>query len=326
MTAKKKPPKLPHLIHSKIYKTGQTRGADDSVIYQNRVGRSSTVLIPFSYWEQVHLPPIGESKFEKGFICLITPEEYFGNSEIEEILNARGLELGVNLLVFYTRRSEWLLYPPQPDWTPGSSRESPLGGQYVARVAGTTSDGGQKLSEGYNTTAMKGAGIRLFEYASTRVIEECRIQLESLFWLCEDSIETVVIYEMTEKEALERREYCLGLADSKGLLDYAKLNEARMIDKNNITICPFCLEPLSAQGFFSRLAQAMGREVHDLTITELNLFHIQEIRYGVYNHRPYNLGWGHHHCNVVVKDSGIQDTLLWMHNIVEKNISLGFLT
>ena len=42
--------KLPRLIESKIYKTGQTRGADDDVIYQNRVNRNSTVLIPYQVY------------------------------------------------------------------------------------------------------------------------------------------------------------------------------------------------------------------------------------------------------------------------------------
>ena len=39
--------KLPQLLDRKIYKTGQTRGADDDELYQNRVLRSSTVLIPY---------------------------------------------------------------------------------------------------------------------------------------------------------------------------------------------------------------------------------------------------------------------------------------
>lgn len=313
------------MIASKIYKTGQTRGADDSVIYQNRVGRNNTVLIPFTYWDQVHLPPEGDEGFENGFICLISPQEYFANTQIVELLNARGLVLGVNLLVFYTQRSDWIQYPPKPNWIPANARTSPLGGEYVARIAGTTSSGGSRLYEGYNTTSMKGAGIRLFEYASTKTISDCRIQLESLFWLCSDSIETVIQYGMARADAIERKNYSFELAKNHGLLKYQELYNARMIDQNHTTICPFCLEPLSAQGFFSRFAQAMGREVHDLTITEINLFHIQELRYGVYNHRAYNLGWGHHHCNVVVKDAGIQDTLLWMRGIVEKNINSGFL-
>jgi hypothetical protein len=86
------------------------------------------------------------------------------------------------------------------------------------------------------------------------------------------------------------------------------------------TICPLCLDELSGAGFFSRLEQAEGREVHDLTVTQLNLYHISQLRYGAYNHRPYNLGWGHHHCNVVVKDSGIIETLQWMHQVVHRNI------
>ena len=42
-------PSLPSLLARKLYKTGQTRGADDDVIYQNRVGRNSTVLIPYAF-------------------------------------------------------------------------------------------------------------------------------------------------------------------------------------------------------------------------------------------------------------------------------------
>lgn len=67
------------------------------------------------------------------------------------------------------------------------------------------------------------------------------------------------------------------------------------------------------------MAQAEGRAVHDLTITQLNLFHLQELRVGVANHRPYNLAWGPHHCNVVVKDSGIMETLRWMRDVVMRN-------
>ena len=103
-----------------------------------------------------------------------------------------------------------------------------------------------------------------------------------------------------------------------------KLTTVRMINSEGQTICPLCLEPLSGLGFFKRMAQAEGREVHDLTITEINLFHIIELRYGQYNHRPYNLGWGHHHCNIVVKDSGIDDTLAWMDSVLKKNIKGGY--
>lgn len=323
---KMRPPKLPQLLDRKIYKTGQTRGADDDVIYQNRVSRTSTVLIPYHLWNEVSTPPEGESHFSKGFICLIKPSDYFSTPSIENDLAEKGLILGQNALVFYQTRLDWDENNPDDlGWQPADNRTNPLGGQYVARIAATTAtNNGEKISRGYNTTGMKGAGIRLFEYASQDAIDKCRIQLEAIFWLCHDSKEAVSEFEMGLKEATARKAYCLKQAQTQGLLNYDELLAARLINVDRVTVCPLCLEPLSGFGFFSRLAQALGREVHDLTVTEINLFHIKELRYGQYNHRPYNLGWGHHHCNVVVKDSGIDETLIWMSSVLTKNRIAGY--
>ncbi|MFM6278843.1 MAG: BstXI family restriction endonuclease, partial [Dolichospermum sp.] len=63
--------RCPKLLDTKIYKTGQTRGADDDVIYQNRVSRTSTVLIPYVLWPSCANPPNGELNFENGFIVAI---------------------------------------------------------------------------------------------------------------------------------------------------------------------------------------------------------------------------------------------------------------
>jgi hypothetical protein len=321
-----RPPKLPQLLDRKIYKTGQTRGADDDVIYQNRVSRTSTVLIPYGIWDQVNAPPEGETSFENGFIALLTPSEYFNNSHADQELTSKGLRLGENALVFYQKRMDWEANNPEnKGWIAANSRISPLNGEYVARVAATTAfDNGGKISRGYNTTGMKGAGIRLFEYASKKAIDECRIQLETIFWLCYDSMQAVTEFGMKQQDAIIRKKHCLDIAQDVGMLDMKSLAKVRMTDENGQTICPLCLKPLSGFGFFSRLAQALGREVHDLTVTEINLFHIQELRYGEFNHRPYNLGWGHHHCNVVVKDSGINETIKWMDDVIQRNIDQGY--
>jgi len=324
---KKKIPALPVFLKTKIYKTGQTRGADDDVIFQNRVSRKSTVLIPFSLWDNFSAPPKGKDTFESGFICLLTPREYFEIDNIDQLLADRGLALGVNTLVFYQLRSDWERFNPAlRGWLPANNRAESLLGQYVARVAATTSTNGEKISHGFNTTGMKGAGIRLFEYATTDSINECRIQLEAIFWLCHDSIQSAIEFLMPEEQALQRKQYCLDAATESNLLDFELLKKARILDENHITICPFCLEKLSSYGFFNRLVQSTGREVHDLTVTEINLFHIKELRYGEYNHRAYNLGWGHHHCNVVVKDSGIDETLNWMADVINRNKSSGYMT
>ncbi|HDZ3761954.1 TPA: BstXI family restriction endonuclease [Vibrio cholerae] len=314
-------PKLPLLLQRKIYKTGQTRGADDDVIYQNRVSRNSTVLIPLELYDLIKLPD-NEKAFERGYIVLIKPEDYFNSPNIDTYLKDKGIELGNNAVIFYQLRSDWEKYNPSRfGWTPAKSRETPVGGNYVARIAGTTALDGksEKISFGFNTKGLKGAGIRLYEYSSENNTNLCRIQLEAIFWMCEDSYMAVTEFGMSKVDALFRKENILAAAERHNLLNIDALYEARIIDHNKRTICPLCLERLSAYSFFNRMQQAIGREVHDLTITEVNLFHINELKYGEYNHKPYNLGWGHHHCNVVVKDSGINETIKWMETVLKNN-------
>ena len=74
---KSRAPNLPDLIKSKLYKTGQTRGADDDVIFQNRVNRNSTVLIPYEVFDFFRVAPDNNGVFENGFIVLIN-RHYIG--------------------------------------------------------------------------------------------------------------------------------------------------------------------------------------------------------------------------------------------------------
>lgn len=323
--SKKKTPKLPKLLNSKIYKTGQTRGADDDVIYQNRVNRNNTVLIPYAFFESCKVAPDSGGAYENGFIVLINPEDYFETKGIDDVLREQGLEIGQNALIFYYSRDQWNTYNPHTqNLNVATSRTSPLGGQYVARVPATTSSADQKIREGFNTSQLKGAGIRVYEYASSEVIKQCRVQLEYIFWKCIDSKEVAVEQGMTEQQADERRQHIENSAKALGVDDDDELAKVRILNSDGNTICPLCLEEISANGFFSKVIQAEGREVSDLTVTQLNLFHIEELRTGRFNHRPYNLGWGHHHCNIVTKDSGIDETLRWMSSVLERNREYGF--
>lgn len=311
----------PKLVQTKIYKTGQTRGADDDVIYQNRVGRNSTVLIPYHEFEKCKKAPTQNGIYENGYIILISPEEYFDEA-IKQSLSQKALVLGKNLLVFYETRQQWRNFPPLNGWKPASARNSPLGGQYVARVPATTSENESKIIRGFNTSKMKGAGIRVYEYADAETIKMCKFQLEYLFWSCKDINELIREYNMDEALVKERINKITHNAQSKGLADQDQLIKERIIDKEGYTICPLCLKHISARGFCSRIQQAEGRNVPDLTVTEVSLFHIHELRTGEFNHKPYNLGWGHHHCNVVVKDSGIDATLEWMREVIARNDAL----
>lgn len=323
---RKKLPALPKLLDRKLYKTGQSRGADDDAIFQNRVLRKSTVLIPYEYLECCLRLPTREKRFESGFIVLISPKEYFHTADIDKKLAEQKLRLGMNAVVFYETREEWMRSNPEKlGWKPAQRRQAPLGGKYVCRIPAITSARGARIVRGFTSTASKGAGIRVFEYASSKTIQQCRDQLESIFWSCSDAEAVATSNGMTPANASARKAAILRACLEQGLLDYERLIKARVVNAQHETICPLCLEKLSGAGFFKRMQQAEGRAVHDLTITEINLFHIDELRIGVYNHHPYSVGWGHHHCNVVAKDSGILNTLTWMRQVLERNIQSGYL-
>ena len=307
---------IPRSVSTKIYKTGQTRGADDDIIYQNRVSRNSTVLIPYSEYDKCQNAPNGE--YENGFIVLIKPEDFFSDS-VQTKLSEKGLVLGTNLLVFYETRYQWNNYPILENWKAASSRQAPLRGQYVARVPATTAKGESKILKGYINSTMKGAGIRVYEYADKETINKCKIQLEYLFWSCADINQLFERSDIDDVAAKQRKDYITTEAKKLQLTDKNKLVKYRMTDSEGYTICPLCLKKISAISFCDKIQQDSGREVPDLTVTEVSLFHIQELRSGEFNHHPYNLGWGHHHCNVVVKDSGIENTLRWMKDVLNRN-------
>ena len=111
---------------------------------------------------------------------MIDPVTYFSFKNPKKELARYSLRLGVNCLVFYQQRQDWDAFPPETrGWKPATSRVNPLGGEYVARVHGTTAAGveGEKIAHGFTTTGMKGAGIRVYEYANSETTKACRIQL-----------------------------------------------------------------------------------------------------------------------------------------------------
>lgn len=322
---KKRLAKLPSLIAKKIYKTGQTRGADDDVIFQNRVNRNSTVLIPYANYDLCCKKFDINKTFENGFIVLIDPISFFSISNFEKEMLSKYLVLGENALLFYETRDQWNRFNPiDRKLTIAQSRVNPLGGHFVSRVPSTTSNDDIKINHGFTTSKSKGAGIRVYEYASASTIKECMLQLEYLYWLCYDSREVSLENGMSLDEINEKYEATIEKINKLNLGDIKRLKESRVIDRDNNTICPLCLDKLSTRGFYSKLEQAEGRHVPDLTVTQLNLFHIIELRTGELNHKPYNLGWGHHHCNVVTKDAGIIETLKWMIEVVDRNESNGY--
>ena len=264
---------LPKLLGGKIYKTGQTRGAENDEIYQNRVGRNSVALIPLQQWESAKLN-LREECFDNGFIVFAYPEEFFNDAGERNNSIPDELQLGVNLLIYYRRRESWNRFPPtRYGFSHATSRKAPLGGEYIARVADTTSDSDSKIFEGYTSadTGGKGAGIRFFEYASPNDLLRTRYQLSYLAWHSEDIVDVCESHGCENIE--ESKQHVIDYCQENGLADIETFEQNRMIVDNK-TVCPLCLKPMNATDFVSRLGQAEGREVLDLTVTRANLFHI----------------------------------------------------
>jgi hypothetical protein len=320
-------PNLPSLVEQKLTKTGYTRGASFSEIYQNRVTRNNTVLIKWESWDQCKRPDDGTDSYENGFIVLVDPSWYFETPGADQQLSDEGIVLGKNALLLFSKRSDWNQYRPTADVLPNgiafveaSSRTDPLGGVYLARVHATVSESGAEIFQGFNTRSLRGAGIRVYEYASATTIKQARLQLEALFWMCHDSQPSMIGAGMSEVVVETRRTAILDRATAAGLLDLERLLSLRILNDRHELTCPLCLRRMSAKDFLRRFEQAEGRETYDLTTTEVSLFHIQELRMGKFQHKPYNLGWGHHFCNVVVRDKGIVPTLAWMQEVLDNQV------
>ena len=312
---------LPRFIGNKITKTGYTRGAAKNTIYQNRVTRNNTVLIPYRFWDRCK--PQSAEFYQNGFIVLVEPSWYFEDDSNHGLLEAQGIHLGANALLLFEHRSDWTDHGPPGRLYNGaklavaSSRTSPLGGNFLARIHLTVSDSADQIVNGFNSSDLRGAGIRVYEYASTETIASCKLQLEALLWSCRDASSALVPDFMNKTTAEALMDEALVHAESEGLLDISRLQDRRIINDEEHTCCPLCLEPVDMGMFLRRSSQAEGRETYDLTTTEISLFHVDELRMGRLEHRPYNLGWGHHHCNIVVKDDGIEKTLMWMRQVLD---------
>jgi len=104
------------------------------------------------------------------------------------------------------------------------------------------------------------------------------------------------------------------------LLDFDKLEAIRAWDKSKEQpICPLCLETLEAKDFLEVDAQANGREEEDNTRSKISLMHIHALKPGELNHRTYNLGWGHRHCNTIQEDLDIEEVIQVLRKIVKNN-------
>jgi len=299
---------LPDEIKNKINKTKQTRGAQpyERVPYQNRVNRNGIAIIPYDFRNQLHpdFMPDGEGSYR----IMVKPEQYFSRRNTRNRNFARNVVIGQNAFIFYNNRSDWENFPILDSWTPCTDRSGT--GHYIARIPATTA-----RENGGNTVEGAPQGIRFFEYASRKDIDDSIAQLAWLAWMTEGINQVRTDGNRNIPEILLNYLRTNNLNNIQSFIDNGAVKQIGSTDEYK-AICPLCRKIINATGLMTRVEQVEGREVVDLTITEVNLFHLRDLRPGEYNHKPYLLAWGHHYCNLVARDAGISETVDWMKEVL----------
>ena len=347
-------------LKKKVNKTKEAR--QGAGIYKRRNRRDYRAIMHLSSYKNiVQKDKRILNQYGEGFVVLVKPDEYFEVNGDKKNSFPSELKLGVNSFIYFRLIQDWKkygkfcgtfrevveLFTTRPD----ENFTKPLWiGEYAKEINNTNpkqvslicqKDSKTKKqevkklkeklkTEGFefdnqNFPAQAGLGNYDFDYASKDEMNNVCYQMSYLILqvpgikdllVKEDNNLTLDIINKTEKHI---KKYC----EEKNLLDYNKLSNIGAWNVNkNYPICPLCKKKLDAEKFFEQAAQAAGREMDDNTQSEIVLMHVDALRAGEFNHRTFNLGWGHKHCNTIQADMSIEETISTLKDIIanyEKN-------
>ena len=173
----------------------------------------------------------------------------------------------------------------------------------------------------FTIPAQAGLGNYDYDYASADEIEHVRYQMAYLIYKVpgmKKELQEQTGFSADKIFACEKHvtNYC----NKNNLLNFKLLASINAwdIDKN-VPICPLCKFELTAKEFFTTIDQDEGREEEDNTQSSIELMHIVPLKAGEFNHRTYNLGWGHKHCNIIQGPDSIAETLNKLKVILRNN-------
>jgi len=107
----------------------------------------------------------------------------------------------------------------------------------------------------------------------------------------------------------------------KGLFDTELLQEIGALNNQNELICPLCKNVIDFEEFFIEIEQQEGRQVMDNTQRSIVLMHVKALKPGDFNHKTYNLAWGHNWCNLIQGDKDIDETIEMLKEIIDNHES-----
>jgi len=107
-------------------------------------------------------------------------------------------------------------------------------------------------------------------------------------------------------------QYLIDFLSANNMLDLPRMQAVGMISSNGVAQCPFCCEELTYQDLIGQANQQVGRRLSSSNATALHLMHIEPLKMGSFNHKPYNLAFGHAKCNHAQGEDSISDSISFL--------------
>ena len=104
-------------------------------------------------------------------------------------------------------------------------------------------------------------------------------------------------------------QYLLDYLALNGMLDTGRMKAVGMLNAAGVAQCPFCRAEITYEELVNAAPQQLGRRLSSSNATALHLMHIEPLKMGVFNHRPYNLAFGHAKCNHAQGEESIQRSI-----------------
>ena len=338
-------------LKKKISKTAE--GRHGGGIYKRRNNRANRVIIHY----KTYLKIIKENEeildnYKRGYVVRVKPGQYFNeDGKIKDNFH-KSLKLGENAFLYFKTIKDWNKYK---SYCSGLKEIVELNtksktvdnnnqwiGEYctfiknsdpqiVSLICTTKKEKEdpkyqeklKKLKKKYKELpAQAGLGNFDYDFASTEEIENVKYQLCMMIFGV-PGIEKELkarSSSLTDIKIKEVKNHIIDFCKKKKLDDLKKLEDIRALDqKDREPICPLCLKKLDAESFFLDAEQDAGREEEDNTQSEIVLMHIDALKPMKFNHRTYNLGWGHKDCNTIQGPKSISETLNYLKEILRKN-------
>jgi hypothetical protein len=262
--------------------------------YQNHVGRSSKVIIPYERVVDVDL-----NLYQQGYVIRLLPEQFFeqpGVRKAEFASPDAAIRVGTNAFVLYRTHDVLNRFPPLGDW---QIRTLVRNGIPVVKRGNDVQDLGHYVlripRHGERPKRIEGPpqGVFAPEYADDETNFLCKCVLAWLIIKAQGSP-----YTMAQAAHLRS---ILCAAE----LDDVAAYERRGVLKQGLTACPLCTRLLrysdlhetvsfnDQNGLINAAEQIEGAT----RSTVVNLFHLMPLLYHDLTHVPGNIGWGHAICN-----------------------------